>query len=347
MSERSDLLKSISTTIADYREGEMPRPTPEHVERWISQFARDVQLPLLKEVDHVFGQLYFAKDLVIDIFNKRIKNENIAGKNPRTFWKRVNFLRIQKDGHSQEDLLALFDVCLRKQYGIDINSCGAEDGAFIYLDDILFSGNRIGSDLSLWIQQAAPAKAIVHIFVFIVHSLGEWQMMEKLKDETIRAGKKIDFHLWRSMTLENRKSYRNSSEVLWPATITADANLIAYIDQEKKFPFEFRKTGGSLKNNCFSSEEGRQLLEQEFLLAGMKIRALCKNPSNAMRPLGFSAFGLGFGSLIVTYRNCPNNCPLALWWGDPESPRASPLSKWYPLVPRKTYGRAIDFDVVW
>lgn len=347
MSERNDLLQSIATIIADYREGEIPKPTPDHVDKWISQFSKDLQIPLLREVKHVLGQLYFAKDLVIDIFNKRIKNENIAGKNPRSFWKKANFLRIQKDGHSQEDLLTLCGECLRKQYGIDINSCGAEDGAFIYLDDILFSGNRIGSDLSLWIQQAAPLKATVHIFVFIVHSLGEWQMMEKLKDEATRVGKKIDFHLWRSMTLENRKSYRNSSEVLWPATIMADADLIAYIDQEKKFPFEFRKPGGNLKNNFFSSEADRQLLESEFLLAGMRIRGFCKNPANVMRPLGFSAFGLGFGAMIVTFRNCPNNCPLALWWGDPDAPPSNPLSKWYPLVPRKTYGRNIDFDVIW
>jgi hypothetical protein len=34
---------------------------------------------------------------------------------------------------------------------------------------------------------------------------------------------------------------------------------------------------------------------------------------------------LGFGSTIVTFRNCPNNAPLAFWAGDP----------WYPLFPRK------------
>lgn len=27
---------------------------------------------------------------------------------------------------------------------------------------------------------------------------------------------------------------------------------------------------------------------------------------------------------MVTFRNCPNNCPLAFWVGDP----------WYPLFPR-------------
>jgi hypothetical protein len=35
---------------------------------------------------------------------------------------------------------------------------------------------------------------------------------------------------------------------------------------------------------------------------------------------------VGFGALIVTFRNCANNCPLGFWVDDP----------WYPLFPRKT-----------
>jgi hypothetical protein len=39
---------------------------------------------------------------------------------------------------------------------------------------------------------------------------------------------------------------------------------------------------------------------------------------------------LGFGSLIVTFRNCPNNAPLAFWVDSP----------WYPLFPRTTNSNA-------
>lgn len=347
MSERSDLLQSIATIIEDYREGEIVKPTPDHVEKWVSQFSKDTQIPLLKEVNHVLEIFYIEKEQAKDIFSKDIKNKKITGEKPFAFWQSVNFLRIQKDGQSQKELLALFDECLKAQYNINIDSCGCEGGIFIYLDDILFSGSRIGNDLSLWIKQDAPDNATVHIFVFVVHTLGEYQMLKKIRREAKDAGKKIDFHLWRGITLENRKFDRNTSEVLWPTSIPADNDLIAYIEQEKKFPFEFRKPGGNLKHNYFSSEEGRQLLEQEFLLAGMKIRGLCKNPSNAMRPLGFSAFGLGFGAMIVTFRNCPNNCPLALWWGDPDAPLSNPLGRWYPLVPRKTYEQNINFDENW
>ncbi|WP_449265039.1 phosphoribosyltransferase-like protein, partial [Escherichia coli] len=54
---------------------------------------------------------------------------------------------------------------------------------------------------------------------------------------------------------------------------------------------------------------------------------LCPNLSATQRPLGHITLDtLGFGSLIVTFRNCPNNAPLALWVGEP----------WYPLFPRTT-----------
>jgi predicted transcriptional regulator len=37
MTELSDLLSSIASTIADYREGEWARPDANHVKRWVMQ----------------------------------------------------------------------------------------------------------------------------------------------------------------------------------------------------------------------------------------------------------------------------------------------------------------------
>ena len=161
-----------------------------------------------------------------------------------------------------------------------------------------------------------------------------------------KAGKELDLTIWAALRVENRRARRNRSEVLWPAGIPDAAELQAYMAEEEKFPFEPRQPGGVLEHPVFSSEEGRQLLERELLLAGMRIRSFSQNPSRALRPLGFSPFGLGFGSMIVTYRNCPNNTPLALWWGDPDAAPEHPFSKWYPLLPRKTYAQEIDFDVI-
>ena len=62
--ERHDLLASIATTIADYQAGELEKPTADHVDRWVRQFSKDVQLPLLRELDHVFKNTYFKRDYV-------------------------------------------------------------------------------------------------------------------------------------------------------------------------------------------------------------------------------------------------------------------------------------------
>lgn len=113
-----------------------------------------------------------------------------------------------------------------------------------------------------------------------------------------------------------------------PTVLPDDDDLQNYVQSETKFPFEPRPPGGRLRNNIFSSENGRQLLEKELLLAGVRIRSFCANPSQSMRPLGFGSFNIGFGSTIVTYRNCPNNCPLALWWGDPNASPYHPFNHW-------------------
>ena len=64
MSIRSGLVKSIASTIVDYRAGEIDAPTPKHVENWIEQFDDEVQEPILEELDHVLKRTYMPKAAV-------------------------------------------------------------------------------------------------------------------------------------------------------------------------------------------------------------------------------------------------------------------------------------------
>lgn len=94
-----------------------------------------------------------------------------------------------------------------------------------------------------------------------------------------------------------------------------------------QFPPHLRIAGQVGGHGIFSNDANRQLLEQEFLKAGIQIRQMCPHLGVTQRPLGHMSLDtLGFGSLLVTFRNCPNNAPLALWAGDP----------WIPLFPRTT-----------
>lgn len=335
MTEHARLLASIVETAADYRAGELPPPTPAHVDRWVQQFSDDVQVPMLSELDHVLKRTYFTRDEVASFLGGLVTNDKLTGANPAEFWKAANFLDIQQNGNSQREMLEMFSGVLNAKIGITVDKCGSPGGDFVYLDDVMFSGNRVGNDLATWVDNDAPEQAVVHVIVIAIHTSGEWLVGNRLKEAITSSGKKIDIKYWRSATIENRKYFKRDAEVLWPADLPDDPDLKSYLTLPHKFPFEPRPTGGKL--GPFSSELGRQLLERELLLAGVRIRAACASPKDIMRPLGFSPFGLGFGSMIVTFRNCPNNCPLALWWGDPEADASSTLGQWYPLFQRKTY----------
>ena len=336
MSERDELLISVANEIRTYREGEIVQPTPDHVNKWLCQFSKDSQLLLIKEFLYTIKRTFIPKNRIEVFLSNLIDEKNIVGFNPVEYWSSANFLNIQEKGKSQESMLDIFNFCLKSKYNINLDDCGNEKGDYIYLDDLIFSGERISQDVEKWIRTDAPEEAKLHIIVYGWHTLGQFWMKNRLNNALKETKKKINVWYWRNIEFENRKSYKNSSQVLWPTRVPNVPEVQNYIESDllSKFPFEPRN---AISKNIFpfSSEVGREVLEQEFLIAGAKIRAKCKNPSPLLRPLGFSKFGVGFGSLMVTYRNCPNNCPLAIWWGNSETTQEA--LDWDPLLPRKIY----------
>ncbi len=339
MSERRDLLVSIANEIRTYREGEIAQPTPEHVDRWASQFTPANQLAFLREFNHVIKQTFITRDVFSDFLSNLVTNVQLAGNDPRPYWARANVLDIQIDGSSQKEMIGIFGDALRNKLGLTLSQCGADGGDYIYFDDVIFSGGRVGTDLQSWITNSAPANATVHVVVIAYHLLGQYYANNRITEAARAANKNIRIRYWRVAEIENRKYQKDNSAVLWPVAIPNDAASQAYqahLVAENKFPLVPRTAGGTL--NMFSSEAGRQILESEFLIAGVKIRSRMGNLSEWYRPLGCSSFGVGFGSLFTTYRNCPNNCPLALWWGNSDGEAGN--LRWYPLLQRKTYASA-------
>ena len=326
MAQWHDLLASISATTADYREGDLAAPTPEHVTRWVNQFDTAVRLPILVELDHVLKKTYFSRKGTKEFLRGLFQSEKLAGKDPCVFWRHVQFLDIQLGGASQKEMLALFNKVLEKECGFEAAACGADSRDFVYLDDAIFTGNRVRRDLEGWIANEAPATAKVHIVAIALHLGGYYYANSKLKEAANKAGKNVEFTWWRAIALEDRKAYTNSSDVLRPVSIPNDALVQAYV-ASMRYPPYLRIPGQIGGNGIFSGEAGRHLLEQELLKAGARIRERCPYLGDTQRPLGHMTLEtLGFGSLIVTFRNCPNNAPLALWAGDP----------WYPLFARTT-----------
>jgi hypothetical protein len=326
MNELQSLLASIAQTIQDYRNGTLPQPIAAHVERWVQQFDAAAQLPILREVDHVLKNTYFSKENVLTFLRAAIRTTKLTGDNPQAFWRSANFLDIQGGGNSQTEMLAMFSELLEDEFGFGIDDCGQANNTFIYLDDGIFTGNRVRRDLETWVGSSAPPQANVHVICIAQHSGGQYYANGRIQQAITSAGKQINIEWWHAIDLEDRRSYSYSSDVLRPTAIPDDQAVQAYI-AAMQYPPALRTPGSPGSKNLFSSDAAKILLEQEFLKTGIRIRQMCPNLGATQRPLGHMTLDtLGFGSLIVTYRNCPNNAPLAFWVDEP----------WYPLFPRTT-----------
>ncbi|WP_429563456.1 phosphoribosyltransferase-like protein [Paraburkholderia sp. MM6662-R1] len=290
----------------------------------LPQFDPAVQQPILAEMDHVLARSYVPQAEIDQFLSIVANSAKLAGPNPKMFWSGVDFLDVSAAGSSQHWMLQRFWNVLRQLFGE--RTAVPRTNTFIYLDDFSFTGNRILTDLTAWIETKAPPQATVHIVVIGYHASGKYYADTQLAQRAQKAQKNITFRWWKSIGIEDRLSETNSSDVLRPTSIPADCGVQDYVATLKYKP-RLRTPGniGGLK--LFSSEAGRNLLEQEFLRAGVRIRGMCPNLGIYQRPLGNMVLeSLGFGAMTVTARNCPNNAPLALWVGDP----------WYPLFPRRT-----------
>ena len=324
---RKEGLEAVVEQIADYRAGEIDPINAAHVDRWVQQFPVDVQEPLLDELAHVFSRIYITRKKMEDFLSRIAVNKKLAGEDPAVFWRNTGILNIQTAGNSQRNMLEIFDKVLQVSCGICLKECGQPPVKnYVYIDDVLFSGGRIRHDITHWIRAAAPQDATLNIITIAYHRLGHWRTEKDIKAALQTAAKSIGVAWWRDFELEDRKTYVVNSDVLRPTAIPDDPATAAYVTSLNLEPL-LRRPGRLGALGIFSSEAGRSLLEQQFLVSGVQVRAKCRHLNPYMRPLGNSMMAtMGFGSLIVTYRNCPNNAPLVLWAGRP----------WYPLFPRKT-----------
>lgn len=336
----SSLLTNVASLFQDYRHGELEPMASDHVERWIDQFPRTVQEPLLDEIYQIFSKTYLSSQRVVEFLTAVAMNAKLTGGQPAEFWQRAVLLSIQRQGHSQQHMIATMRSVLAETVGA-VDEQHQPGDLFVYLDDFLFSGQRLRTDLESWLPNA-PQRGEVHIIYAGWHLYGQWRTNQELETLAKSAGKNLTFTWWsnRHLRFENRLRYRDSSDVLWPTRVPDDSLAQEYVSHIRTSGTDLSlRTPQQASQPLYSSEERRQLLEEQFVLAGLRIRAACREPSDVMRPLGYSPFrGFGFGALVANCWNCPNNAPLALWWGDPNAGATHPFSKWYPLLKRRTYG---------
>ena len=124
MPDRTELLSSIARTIQDYRLGEIPQPTPDHVERWVNQFPDDVRTAILRELHDVFQRTYVPRRTVEEFLLKLATHSDIAGHDLSEFWRNTCILNIQKNGKSQAEIRTLFGQIIDAEFGLKLEQCG-------------------------------------------------------------------------------------------------------------------------------------------------------------------------------------------------------------------------------
>jgi hypothetical protein len=335
---RKQLIQNLLNIIGDYNMSQGLIINEDHIEKWVSQFHIQYQDIILQELIYIFQNSYATRIKTKECIKSILTDMKVFGKDIENSIKKTTFLRIQKSGNSQTDLLDLVKEVLRETYNINIDECGSNE-MYFYIDDCIFTGNKFKYDIKDWIDEnniKSGAKLIsYHVAQYSQGADYSGKFILQLLNS-----KGIKWEGWYHLNLNSYKnSISDKIDVLWPKEVQ-DENVQAYIEYRKN-DNEYAKRGEFYRRcelnaeNLFSSKQAREIVENEFLKVGAELVMRAENPSNSVRPIGFEKLeSLGFGAMFVTYRNISNNCPLALWYGDVRVGNYSPLGIWYPLFPR-------------
>ncbi len=335
---RKQLIQNLLKIIGDYNMSQGLIMDEDHIEKWVSQFDVQYQDIILKELTYIFKKSYVTRNTAKKCIESILLDTRIFGNDIENNIRKTTFLRIQKNGNSQNDLLDLVNEILMETYNINIDECGSNE-MYFYIDDCIFTGNRFKYDIKDWINENNIKSGAKLISYNIVQYTQGTNYSRKFVNKLLN-DKGIKWESWAQLSLNSYKnSMDNGIDVLWPKEVQ-DANVQAYIDYRKNED-EYARSGQFYRKydlnveSLFSSKQARDIVESEFLKVGAKLVMKAENPSDSVRPIGFQKLeSLGFGAMFVTYRNISNNCPLALWYGDVNVGSYSPLGIWYPLFPR-------------
>jgi hypothetical protein len=352
---REEIVRHIIDTIHDYRADEIEPITDFHINRWIKQFSLEEkkEIVILSEVKQWLEKYYYSRNKINSLLSNFLSNEEIWGSSPINKIKNSHFLTIQTYGESQLKMVELANNILIEKYNFSISDC-CSSTSYVYIDDCLFSGNRLRNDVLEWIRHA-PTGVNLLIYYVAVHLRNIQNTKNAINAEAKKKNISITYHFNRE--INDKKLSNNPIEFFWPKKNDNEPEIEEYsqiicrrLEALKKpnvQPYIFRSNHSIRTEQIFSSPEARDLVETAFLKEGVKLtinhilkgdyetsfnsiaRHLDDEKKYYIRPLGFDRMeSLGFGSLFITYRNIGNNCPIVLWFECLQN-------SWHPLFPRK------------
>lgn len=172
------LADEVANIVEDYRSEDDIQMTSDRVLKWARQFDEENRLFVLDETKNILDQRYVSKSDALKFLRSGI--ETIAEKNEYdstgSFLRNTVPLDLQPDGKSQTVLLEMLDNVARKHWNVDPSNFGATSKSnYLYIDDLLCTGNTVFYDLKEWLANGGNQKveegANVFLLYIFVHSL--------------------------------------------------------------------------------------------------------------------------------------------------------------------------------
>ncbi len=330
MATQQELCKSIAETLHDYRSGEVPQPTADHVEQWVKRFDPVERHCIITELAHILPEFYYSRSRSKEALSKLLESYLANYPDPWETLSETRFLNIQTKGRSQVDLLRLLNEILEEDFGMDLQLCGDRDSMkYVYIDDCIYTGNRFRYDLCTgdsnspsWIPRHAPNGSELWVLTLAAHTAGVKYAERFIRREARR--KDVTYHsVIADKYIENdhNKSVVSRYECLWPSERNyRDRFGHRHSAEDRESEIRqlrngkwLRDDGVPTKETLFSSATSRDTVEGAMLEVGFD--CMSTTTIGSMRPLGWQKLqSFGFGTFFCSYRNVANNLPMAIWW---------------------------------
>jgi hypothetical protein len=339
------IINAIFETVKDYRSDEglsQVKMSPERIKKWVEQFEEQDREFILTELRDVLDERYYPKTDCIDFLSKVIDRltKDLKYETSKDFLNETIFLDLQEEGKSQKVMLKLMTELLKEKYSFDISKCGsAKMKNFVYLDDVLCTGNTLFRDIETWAkaeyqngktnQDVVEDGTIKLILAFIItHDKNYYKKISQIKRNIseIFSRKISSYHL---VNVLNKSEDNSMMDFIFPLASKQPQSVLDYQESITKLVDEYSKGKYvspeeyyrpeklPTEEKFFSSKENRQRFENILLNKGIEILSKANTNLKNMRALGYSLPSfkdLGFGALCFTWRNVPNNTPLVFWY---------------------------------
>jgi hypothetical protein len=330
------LIQEIYQILKDYRAEEGKKwvmITPDRIKKWIFQFEETDRIFLLTELKNLFQKRYCSKNKAMSFLKSVINkfSEDLGYSNKTDFLENAHFLDLQADGKSQKKMLELLAIVLKDDFNFDIVNLGNKSKKhYIYIDDVLCTGNTFYQNLKAWLDTEENGVKILQRLKNNEISLNTAYLFIVLKNYNKKLGQfyhNVDKN-FRNMQTTYAMHWLDK-EILQPIALNQPDNVAMYkakvIQQadeyaDSKYTYQpdfYRTADISTAEDFYSSHDNRIRLENILLNKGVEILNKAAVKKGNVRPLGYSLPAykdFGFGALLFTWRNVPNNTPLVFWY---------------------------------